>query len=127
MKNNQELETDLLGKSIIEYIKEKKGGNIVHIDLSKTDNTVCEFFIITHADSTTQVKSIAKHIENSLKEKFGIRAYHSEGYENAQWVLLDYNSILVHVFLENIREYYKLEELWADAEIETISEMEADF
>lgn len=127
MKNNQEQDPGTLGKAIIDCIREKKGREIVHIDLSKTDNTVCEFFIITHADSTTQVKAIAKHVEDSLKSDHGIRAYHSEGYENAQWILLDYNSIVVHVFLENIREYYKLEELWADAEIEKISEPEEDF
>lgn len=127
MKNKQEQDPELLRKTITDCIKEKKGRNIVHIDLSKTDNSVCEFYIITHADSTTQVKAIAKHIEDSLKEKYRIRAFHSEGYENAYWVLLDYNSILVHVFLDNIREYYKLEELWADAEIETISEPETDF
>ena len=127
MKIMQERDPELLGKTIIDCIKEIKGQEIVLIDLSKTDNSVCEFFIITHADSTTQVKAIAKHIEDSLKVNQGIRAFHSEGYENAQWVLLDYSSILVHVFLDNIREYYKLEELWADAEIETITEPEADF
>ena len=125
---NSKQETDKkLGNTIIDCIKEKKGQNIVHIDLSKTDNSVCEFFIIAHADSTVQVKAIAKHIEDSLREKRGVRPYHAEGYENAQWILLDYNSIVVHVFLEHIRDYYKLEELWADAEIEVISETEADF
>jgi len=127
MKISQENDTELLGKTIIDCIKEKKGQNIVHIDLSKTDNSVCEFFILTHADSTTQVRAIAKHIENSLKEQHQERAFHAEGYENAHWILLDYGSIVVHVFLDTIREYYKLEELWADAKIETITEPEADF
>jgi ribosome-associated protein len=127
MKNTQEHDPEMLGKTIIDCIEEKKGLNIVHIDLSKTDNSVCEFFIISHADSTTQVKAIAKHIENSLKNKFKLRAYHAEGYENAQWVLLDYGSIVVHVFLDQIRKYYKLEELWADAEVKIVTEPEADF
>lgn len=127
MKNKQEHDPEVLGKTIVGCIQEKKGQGIVSINLSKTDNSVCEFFIITHADSGTQVKAIAKHIEGSLKERHQIRAMHAEGYENAQWVLLDYNSIVVHVFLDNIRDYYKLEELWADAEIERISEPEADF
>ena len=123
----QEPGTDLLGKTIIDSIQEKKGQNIVHIDLTRIDNSVCEYFIITHADSGTQVKAIANHIEESLKKKLAVRAYHTEGYENAQWILLDYNSIVVHVFLEQIRDYYKLEELWADAKIELIGEPEADF
>jgi ribosome-associated protein len=127
MKKKQVQGSDLLGKSIIDCIQEKKGQNIVHIDLSKTDNSVCDFFIIAHADSGTQVRAIANHVEESLKKKYKTRALHAEGYENAQWILLDYNSIVVHIFLEQIREYYKLEELWADAEIEMISEPEADF
>ncbi len=127
MKNKQEPGPELLGKTIINCIQEKKGQNIVHIDLSKTDNSVCEFFIITQADSSTQVRAIAKHIEESTKARHGIKALHAEGYDNAQWILLDYNSIVVHVFLDHIREYYKLEELWADAEIEMIPEPEADF
>lgn len=127
MKNNQEQDPEELGKSIVDCIKEKKGLDIVSIDLSGTDNSVCEFFIITHADSGVQVKAIARNIEDRLKEKFGIRASHSEGYENSQWVLLDYNSIVVHVFLDSIRDYYKLEELWADAKIERISIPEEDF
>jgi ribosome-associated protein len=127
MKNKLEQDFELLGKTIIDCIQEKKGQKIVHIDLSKTDNSVCEFFIISHADSSTQVKAIAGHIEESLKDKFQTKALHSEGYENAQWILLDYNSIVVHIFQEHIREYYKLEELWADAEVEMITEPEADY
>ena len=127
MKKKQEQNPNLLGETIIDCIKEKKGLEIVRIDLTKTDNSVCDFFIITHADSTTQVRAIGKHIEDNLKAKNGIRAFHSEGYENSQWVLLDYSNILVHVFLDSIREHYKLEELWADAEIEFITEPEADF
>ena len=127
MKNNQEHGPEALGKTIIDCIQEKKGQGIVHINLSKTDNSICEFFIISHADSNTQVKAIARHIENSLKDRHQTRALHAEGYENAQWILLDYNSIVVHIFQEHIREYYKLEELWEDAEIERIIEPEADF
>ncbi len=66
------------------------------------------------------------HIENHLKKQYKIRPLHAEGYENAQWVLLDYNSIIVHIFQQETREYYKLEELWADAELEIISESEPE-
>ena len=97
MKNTLEHDPELLGKAIIDCIQEKKGSNIVHIDLTKTDNSVCEFFIISHADSGTQVKAIARHIEDSLKEKHGLKAYHAEGYDNSQWILLDYGSIVVHI------------------------------
>ncbi len=126
MKNIKEQDPVLLGKKIIACIQEKKGLEIATIDLTKTDNSVCESFIITHADSGTQVRAIARHIEESLKQHFKTVVLHSEGYENAHWILLDYNSVVVHVFLEHIREYYKLEELWADAEIEMIRETEVD-
>jgi ribosome-associated protein len=111
-----------LGRIIVDCIQEKKGAGIVQINLTNTNNSVCEFFIIAHGDSSTQVKAIASHIEDHLKKQFKIRPLHTEGYENAQWILLDYNSILVHIFQQETREYYKLEELWADAELEIISE-----
>ena len=120
MNKTQESDPDKLGRTIIDCIQEKKGSGIVQINLTKIDNSVCEFFIIAHADSNTQVKAIASHIDNHLRKQYKIRPLHSEGYENAQWVLLDYNSIIVHVFQRETREYYKLEELWADAELEII-------
>ena len=122
MNKTQESDPDKLGRTIIDCIQEKKGSGIVQINLTKIDNSVCEFFIIAHADSNTQVKAIASHIDNHLRKQYKIRPLHSEGYENAQWVLLDYNSIIVHVFQRETREYYKLEELWADAELEIITE-----
>ncbi len=118
----QEVSPEDLGKTIIESIQEKKGQEIVHLNLSNTDNTVCEFFIIAHADSGLQVRAIARHVEENLKKKHAIRVTHAEGYENAQWILLDFDSIVVHIFQHNIREYYKLEELWADADTVWIKE-----
>ena len=122
MNKTQESAPDNLGRKIIECIQEKKGSGIVQINLTNTNNSVCEFFIIAHGDSSTQVKAIASYIENHLKKQYKIRPLHTEGYENAQWVLLDYNNIVVHIFQQATREYYKLEELWADAELEIISE-----
>ena len=122
MNKTQESAPDNLGRTIIDCIQEKKGSGIVQINLTKIDNSVCEYFIVAHADSNTQVKAIASHIDNHLRKQYKIKPLHSEGYENAQWVLLDYNSIIVHIFQQEIRNFYKLEELWADAELEIISE-----
>ena len=122
MKETQVSTPDNLGSKIIDCILEKKGSGIVQIDLTNTNNSVCEFFIIAHADSNTQIRAIASHIEDHLKKEYKIRPLHKEGYENAQWILLEYTSILVHIFQQETREYYKLEELWADAELEVISE-----
>ena len=113
----QEISAGELCKAIIESIQEKKGQDIVHLDLSRTDNSVCEYFIIAHADSGIQVKAIARNIEDKLKKDRDLKALHSEGYENAQWILLDFNTVVVHIFQEAVRGYYKLEELWEDAEI----------
>ena len=122
MKKIQEISPEDLGKTIIECIQEKKGREIVHLDLIKTGNSVCDYFIIAHADSGVQAKAIAHNIEDFLKKDYGIRALHSEGYDNAQWILLDYNTIVVHIFQVEIREYYKIEELWEDAELTRIKE-----
>ena len=118
----QEISPEDLGKIIIESIQEKKGQEIVHLNLTKTGNSVCEYFIIAHADSSTQVKAIAQNVEDTLRRKHETRALHTEGFENAQWVLLDFNTVVVHIFQPETRQYYKLEELWEDAEIEKIEE-----
>jgi ribosome-associated protein len=113
---------NLLLKNIIEGILEKKGKEIVDLDLSKINSSICDHFIICHADSNTQVTAIAdsieKRVRDSLKEKVG----HREGLENAMWVLLDYHDIVVHIFQKEVRGYYQLEELWGDAKISKIEE-----
>ncbi len=102
---------------ILEAIREKKGHQIVSIDLSEVENSICDFFIICHGESVTQVGAITESIEKKLKEEARMRAHHVEGLQNSQWVLLDYYDILVHVFQEEFRSFYKLEELWADGKI----------
>ncbi len=107
---------------ILEAISEKKGHQIVSIDLSDIENSICDFFIICHGESVTQVGAITESIEKKLKEKAHIRAHHVEGLQNSQWVLLDYFDILVHVFQEEFRSFFKLEELWADGKISRVTE-----
>jgi ribosome-associated protein len=102
---------------IVEAIREKKGHRIVTIDLSEVEHAICDTFIICHGESTTQVGAIVESVERKLKEETGIRAHHVEGLQNSQWVLLDYFDVLVHVFLEQFRSFYKLEELWADGKV----------
>lgn len=100
---------------IIESIREKKGEDIVKIDLSKINEAVTNTFIICHAASTVQVKAISDFIIENVKEKVGERPQHYEGYQNLEWVLIDYIDIVVHIFLDQKRSYYQLEELWSDA------------
>ncbi len=105
---------------IIEAIQEKKGHQIVTIDLSEVENSICDRFIICHGESFTQVGAIAESIEKKLKEEAKIRAHHVEGLQNSQWVLLDFFDTLVHVFQEEYRSIFKLEELWADGNVQRV-------
>lgn len=102
---------------IINGIQEKKGKDIVSINLKSIDNAVCDYFVICHGDSTRQVDAIANSIEEEVKKNISENVWHKEGYENAEWILLDYIDVIVHVFQEQTREFYNLEGLWADAEI----------
>ena len=117
MKKKLQYSEEKLFETIIEAIKQKKGKNIVSINLRKIENTLFDFFVICHGESKTQVEAIADAVELKAKEDFNIRPSHLEGTRNAQWILIDYQGIVVHVFLEKQREFYRLEDLWADGEI----------
>ena len=105
-------------KAIIHAIKEKKGDNIVSLDLRKIPEAAADFFIICEASSTTQVKAIADFVEAHVKDAAEDTPYHSEGHQAAHWILVDYVNVVVHVMLPETRKFYKLEEMWNDAESE---------
>ena len=107
-----------LADTIVEAMQEKKAKDIVSLDLTKLDNRVVDKFIICHGDSDRQVDAIAFAIEDMVRKELGEKAWHKEGYENKEWILLDYVNIVVHVFLKEKREFYAIEELWGDAEVE---------
>lgn len=101
--------------TIIRAIQDKKGKNIVSLDLSKIDGAICSCFIVCNADSTTQVAAIAAGIEEKVLETLGEKVWRVEGQQNALWIAMDYVDVVVHIFQTELREFYKLEELWADA------------
>ena len=105
---------------IIDAIKKKKGKDIVVINLNKIPHSPCDFFVICSAGSQTQINAIKENIECSLKEKLEMKVWRQEG-KNSNWQLLDYVNIVIHVFKEETRDYYKLEELWGDGQIKKIS------
>ena len=107
-------------KAIIHAIKEKKGEHIVSLDLRKIPEAVADFFIICEASSTTQVKAIADFVEAHIKKTVKEAPYHSEGFQAAHWILIDYVNIVVHVMQPETRKFYKLEEMWNDGEVEEI-------
>lgn len=101
--------------NIVEAIQDKKGHNIVSLDLSALEGTICDAFVVCNADSTTQVDAIADGIVEHLEEKLGESPRRVEGKTNAAWIAIDYVDVMVHIFLTPLREYYRLEQLWADA------------
>ncbi len=105
-------------KAIIHAIQEKKGHNIVSLDLRKIPEAVADFFIICEATSTTQVKAIADFIEAHLWEICDERPYKHEGIQALQWVLIDYVNVVIHIMLPESRRFYKLEEMWSDADLD---------
>lgn len=104
-------------ETIVGAIEDKKGKNIVSLDLSGFDGAVCSHFVVCNADSTTQVAAIADGIEQEVLEKTGEKLWRIEGQQNAFWIAMDYVDVVVHIFQTELRQYYKLEELWADAPI----------
>jgi ribosome-associated protein len=108
------IETETLLYNIIEGIRKVKGKEIVDIDLTGLEQRICQHFLICHGDSNRHVSAIADSVESEIKEKLDWPSIHREGYENAIWILLDYGSIVVHVFQKEYRDFYQLEKLWAD-------------
>jgi ribosome-associated protein len=102
-------------KNIIKAIQEKKGEQIVSLDLRKIPEAVADFFIICEAASTTQVKAIADSVEEEVRKNCEELPYKHEGRQNYHWVLIDYVNVVVHVMLPENRRFYKLEDMWSDA------------
>ena len=110
-----------LADIIVEAILNKKGKDPVVMDFSKMNNGICDAFVICHGTSRTQVEAIAASIIEEVKKKKGLNPFHKEGFENAEWILIDYNEVIVHIFQESRRTFYNLEQLWADTEITRIN------
>jgi len=115
IENKLKRDKNEIREYILDGIREVKGYQIVQIDLSKINNSICDYFIICHGNSRTQVEAIAESVEKTVIINAGVRPWHKEGLQNAEWILLDYVDVVVHVFNEKPRRFYNLEGLWADA------------
>ena len=102
-------------KTIINAIHEKKGENVISLDLRKIPEAVADFFIICEANNPSLLKAIADEVEHEVKERCGESAYKHEGRQAQQWILIDYVNVVVHVMLPEPRKFYQLEEMWSDA------------
>ncbi|MDP4663455.1 MAG: ribosome silencing factor [Salibacteraceae bacterium] len=121
-KTQQALSSEKLADIAIKGIQEKKGNEIVKLDLRKLDHAIADYFIVCHANSTTQVSSIADSVEDEIRKTTGEKPIAVEGKRNGEWVLIDFANVMVHVFQKEFREHYALEDLWADALIEQIND-----
>ncbi|HEY9184241.1 MULTISPECIES: ribosome silencing factor [Salegentibacter] len=116
----KETNSDQLIAHIIKGIEEVKGNDIEILDLREIENTVCDYFIICNGTSNTQVNAIVNSIQKTVSKALKDKPWHIEGSENAEWVLMDYVNVVVHVFQKHIREFYDIESLWGDAKITSI-------
>ncbi len=114
--------TELLLASVIKGIHEKKGLDVLKIDLRKLEYRITDYFVICHASSGTQVSAICDSIDDMVRKEAGEKPLHTEGLDNCFWVLIDYGSVVVHIFVEEYRNFYSLESLWADAKIESVED-----
>ena len=112
--------SDLLIAEILKGIEDVKGDNISILDLRDIENTVCDYFVLCEGNSNTQVSAIASSVQKNVSKTIKDKPWHVEGESNAEWILIDYVNVVVHVFQKHIREYYDLEGLWGDAKITKI-------
>lgn len=108
--------TENLKKVVIDAILDKKGHQVTSLDLKKIKDTPSDYFIITHGDSSTQVRAIYLNVVEQA-EKNGFKPYHTEGMRNSEWIIIDFVDVVVHVFYREKRDFYGLEDLWNDAKL----------
>ena len=117
VKNKVINESAYISELAIFGVQEKKGNDIVRLDLRNIFSSVSDYFVICHADSTTQVKAIANSVEDEIFKATQQEPWRKEGLEYGEWILLDYVDVVVHIFRTDKREFYGVEDLWGDAEI----------
>jgi ribosome-associated protein len=116
----KKVSSDQLITEVIRGIEQVKGQNITILDLRDIENTVCDYFVICEGNSNTQVSAISGSVQKTVSRALKDKPWHVEGENNAEWVLLDYINVVVHIFQKHIRTYYDIENLWGDAKITAI-------
>lgn len=115
-KNKKALSSEVISEAIIFGLQEKKGHDIVRLDLKNISSSVSDYFVICNADSSTQVRALADSVEKEVSKLLQTDPWRKEGYEHGEWILLDYVDVIVHIFKTEKRQYYGIEDLWGDAE-----------
>ena len=117
----KQVSTDELIAVIIKGIDEVKGEDIQLLDLREIENTVCDYFIICSGNSNTQVNAISGSVQKIVSKEIKDKPWHIEGQSSAEWVLMDYVNVVVHIFQKQVRDFYDIESLWGDAKITEIN------
>lgn len=110
--DNSKVITQVINTALLD----KKAENIININLTKIENSVSKFFIICTANNKIHANTLAQYVEDTVRNVLKEKKWHIEGIENSEWILLDYVDVVLHIFLEETRNLYRLEQLWADAD-----------
>ncbi|WP_395627652.1 ribosome silencing factor [Daejeonella sp.] len=116
VKNKNAQESTSISEIVVYGIQEKKGNEIVRLDLRNIHSSVADYFVVCHAESTVQLKAIAQSVEDEVFKALKLEPYRKEGYQQTDWIIIDYFDVVVHIFKTDKREYYGIEDLWGDAE-----------
>ena len=115
-------ETEILVSKIVEALQDKKGRDIITMNLTEIPGSICQYFVICEGGSPTQVSALSDSVWDKVFEDLKEKPLGAVGMQEAQWVAMDYGTVIVHIFLPELRQYYNLENLWADAEIEEFNQ-----
>ena len=118
------VDNEQIVEKIVEGIQEKKGKRITIVNLTKLPDAPCCYFVICEADSVVQVNAVALSVRDYVRDTIRVKPYAIDGLENCHWVAMDYGDVLVHIFLPEVREFYNLEHLWADAQLTSIPDLD---
>ncbi len=113
-------ENEQIVNKIVEGIQERKGKEIAVVNLTRLKESPCNYFVICEGDSSVHVNSIAMSIKDYVREQISVKPYATDGFENSEWIAMDYGQIIVHVFQRHIRAFYDIEHLWSDAKIKRL-------
>ena len=119
VKNKNAQESTLISEFVVHGIQEKKGNEIVRLDLRNIHSSVADYFVVCHAESSTQLKAIAQSVEEEVFKALKLEPWRKEGVQQADWIILDYVDVVVHIFKTDKREYSGIEDLWGDAEMQS--------
>lgn len=117
-------QTQVLVKTIVEGLQEKKGKNIVTVDLTQLSGAICQYMVICEGNTPTQVSALSDSVWDFTRKNAGEKPLSTDGNQHAEWIGMDYGTVLVHIFLPEKREFYNLEHLWSDAKVIQIPDIE---